>query len=426
MNMKSMENSPQTVSEIVLSIKKSLESEFQNILVVGEVSNLSYSSAGHYYFTLSDEQSSISCALFKMDAFRNPSIKKIKNGDKVLVSGPVSLYAKRGTFQILCKRVLPYGVGNLMAQYEMLKEKLTVEGVFDQQYKVALPKNIKKIAVITALRGAALQDFLNVMKRRSHWFHIVIIPSIVQGDQCAPSVIDAIARAESLGDIDVIVLTRGGGSMEDLWGFNDENLVRKAFTCDIPIISAIGHQVNYTLLDFVADFRCETPSTAAELLTQSQMELYQRLVIARKDLKSIFLNFKNITFHRIDKVNPIKVLHLIRQDIYAKSNKLNKLKFFERYDCLAIYEQQQILDEQSRAIELCMFNLVEKFTTKLNLADNSLSALNPNNVLARGYTYLQQESGKVVSSLEDFDRLKIHEELIAHFYDGNRRVKKVE
>ena len=416
---------PQSVSEIVFSIKTTLEIEYRDITVVGEISNLSHSSAGHYYFTLSDDQSSISCALFKMDAFRNPSIRRIKNGEKILVRGPISLYARRGTFQIICKRVLPYGTGNLMAQYELLKEKLRSEGLFDQDKKRSLPQVIKRIGVITALRGAELQDFINVMRRRAHWFHITIIPSIVQGDQCAPSIIRAIEKAENLNNIDVLVITRGGGSMEDLWGFNDENLVRKAYETPIAIISAIGHQVDYSLLDFVADFRCETPSTAAEMVTESQRELYQRLIYGMKDLKSLFLNFKNITFQRIDKVNPIKVLHILHQKLHSKKQKLERLKFFEQHDILRLHEHQQYLDEKSQKISAVMNGKKEVYVTKLSLLENSLSSLNPQNVLGRGYTYIQSDSGKVVSTSKEFDKLEAHVEVSAHFIDGKRRVQKV-
>lgn len=420
-----MQVKPQTVSEIIGSVKKTIEGEFSDVTVVGEISNLSLSSAGHYYFNLSDHDSSISCALFKMDAFRNPAIRKIKNGDEVLIRGPISLYTKRGTFQIIAKRVLPFGVGNLMAQYELLKEKLRNEGLFDVDRKLKFPSFVKKVAVITALRGAALQDFLNVYKRRSLGHHIVIVPSIMQGDECALSVIKAIEKARKLTP-DAIVITRGGGSMEDLWGFNDENLVRSVSHLDIPVISAIGHQVDYTLLDFVADYRCETPSTAAEFLTQSQIDLNHRLILSLKDFKSLFLEFKNNVVRRIDKVNPVKVIHHLKQDLYQKKIRLEKMSSFAKGDVVKVHEHYQYIDEMLSAIRKSVQLKFEKFNYQLSLNEKSLNSLNPNNVLSRGYAYIQTEDGRVISTVKEFDNLNLNDRLYTHFQDGKRIVQKVD
>lgn len=420
-----MEIKPLAVSQVIHSIKRTLETEYRDITVVGEISNLSLSSAGHYYFTLSDDQASVSCALFKMDAFRNPAIRKIKNGDQILVRGPVSLYAKRGTFQIICKRVTPFGVGNLMAQFEQLKLKLQKEGLFAAEHKLPIASLVKNVVVITALRGAALQDFLNVMRRRGRWYHITIVPSIVQGDDCAPSIIRSIEKAEDLNP-DVIVITRGGGSMEDLWGFNDENLVRKAFECAIPIISAVGHQVDFSLLDFVADYRCETPSTAAELITQSHMELSHRLTHSLKDLKSLFLQFKNRVVQKIDKVNPLKVLHKVNQNIHQRKMQLERLQLSQRADILGINEKYMEIDDYLFRINNQLSRSLESSQHKLGLLHNTLKGLNPDNVLGRGYSYLQTEKGKVISNLKDFDKLKTNELLITRFQDGEGKVIKVD
>lgn len=420
-----MKIKPLAVSQVVLSIKRTLESEYTDVTVAGEISNLSLSSAGHYYFTLSDEQASVSCALFKMDALRNPAIRKMKNGDQALVRGPVSLYAKRGTFQIICKRVGPFGVGNLMAQFERLKVKLHQEGLFEQQLKKPIPKFINKVGVITALRGAALQDFLNVMKRRAHWYRIVIIPSIVQGDDCALSIIKSFEKAEKL-ECDVVVITRGGGSMEDLWGFNDENLVRRVAAASVPVISAVGHQVDFTLLDFVADFRCETPSTAAELITQSHMELSHRMAHSLKDLKSLFLQFKTRVMQQIDKVNPLKILHKVNQNIYGHRLYLEKIKLVDKGDLLRVHERSMEIDDYLLRMRSQLAQEMKKSDYKLSLLDRSLKGLNPDNVLGRGYSYIQTEQGKVISSLKEFDRLKVGTDLTARFFDGKGLVSKVD
>src|SRR5665647_366517 len=266
-----------TVSDLLSSIKDVLENHFHEVMVQGEVSNLSPSTSGHWYFSLSDDKASISCALFKMDALRNPLIRSLKDGDKIIIFGPLSVYSKRGTFQILAKRIMPAGAGQLKLQFERLKAKLSAEGLFDLDIKKILPTFPQKIAVITAEHGAALQDFLNVIKRRSLWLDIIIIPALVQGDGAPRSLISALKKAQNLDGVDVVVLTRGGGSMEDLWAFNDEELVRTIAACPIPVVSAVGHQVDFTICDYVSDFRSETPTAAAETLSQPHTERKARL-----------------------------------------------------------------------------------------------------------------------------------------------------
>lgn len=415
-----------TVSEVIFSIKKTLEFEYSDVTITGEISNLSYSSAGHYYFNLSDENSSISCALFKMDAFRNPTIRKIKNGDKVLLRGPVSLYAKRGTFQVICKKIIPYGKGDLKAQFEFLKEKLRSEGYFDEQTKLEIPVFPKKIVVITALRGAALQDFLNVMKRRSLWYDICIISSVVQGDACPKSIIGGIEKAESIKDVDVIVITRGGGSMEDLWGFNDEELVKKAFACKIPIISAVGHQVDYSLLDFVSDLRCETPSAAAEILSQPQTELDGRLKLCSRELRSLFLEFRSDLVARLEKTNPMQFLYALQNKFRQFEIRLERLAFFSSSDLLQIRENQQYIDELIESGKQHISSSVDSNKVRLNHLKDLLESLDPNNVLNRGYSYLKADDGKVITSVNDFAKIKKDEVLNIQFSDGQGQVKKVE
>jgi exodeoxyribonuclease VII large subunit len=284
---------------------------------------------------------------------------------------------------------------------------------------------VKKVAVITALRGAALQDFLNVMRRRAQWYHIVIIPSIVQGDDCAPSVIRALEKAEEI-EPDVIVVTRGGGSMEDLWGFNDENLVRRVWDSKIPIISAIGHQVDFSLLDFVADQRCETPSTAAEFITHGHIELANRLTHGLKDLKSLFLRFKSRVMQKIDKVNPLKVLHKVKQNIHHQNMRLQRLNLGQKVDAIGVHEKYMEIDDYLNRMQSHLQRKLERTDHKLSLLNSSLKGLNPDNVLGRGYSYLQTEKGKVISSLEEFDKVDKDTILMTRFVDGKGRVLKVD
>lgn len=415
-----------SVSEIIFTIKNQLEEEFPTITVEGEVSNLSGSSAGHYYFTLSDKNASLSCALFKMDALRNPFIRKCKNGDQVLITGPISVYAKRGTFQLITKRITPAGKGDLKEQFEALKRQLTSEGLFELELKKEIPKLPKKIAIITALGGAALQDFLNIIKRRSSWFDICIIPAVVQGDNCPRSVISAIDKAENKGDIDVLVIARGGGSLEDLWGFNDERVVRRAFECKIPIISAIGHQVDFSLLDFVSDLRCETPSSAAEILTTEQVKLEERLNQNAKMLRSLAIEFNSEIERKIEKYNPLNMLPLLNRKINAQRQRLEDVNPTRKSDPVGVYENYQNIDSYiARLKEIIKDRTLDK---KNQLLRNKavLDSLSPSRVLKRGYAMVEQSTGKVLTSYKEFDKIDTNEHLKISFHDGVGKVKKVE
>jgi len=360
-----------------------------------------------------------------MDAFKNPVVRKVKNGDKVIVRGPISLYAKRGTFQIICKRIVPYGKGDLKAQYEFLKEKLRVEGLFEAEVKKEIPNLPKRIAVITALGGAALQDFLNIIKRRSIWLDVLIVPATVQGDDCAPSVIKALKRIQNIASIDTVVITRGGGAMEDLWGFNDENLVRTVFNYPIPVISAIGHQVDYTLLDYVSDMRLETPSAAAEVLSQEQTLLKQRLEQGAKELKNLFNEFKYNLQQRIERVNPTQFLMKLQTVFRGYEQRLLKLRLFESEDPIGLLDKQRFLDELVIAFQNGIRRKLESNAQRLEMSDKLLNSLDPNNVLGRGYSYLKSQSGHVISDVERFDNLSDDDTIQVYFKDGQRKVAKV-
>ncbi len=418
-----LEQNISTVSDVVGAIKTTLEFEYADILIEGEISNLSPSSAGHYYFTLSDDQSSLSCALFRMDALRNPFIRRAKNGDKVIVRGPISVYAKRGTFQLITKKITPSGKGDLKAQFEILKQKLAKEGLFDVTKKVSIPKLPKRIGVITAQSGAALQDFLNVLKRRCLWYDILIIPAVVQGDNCASSVISSIDKAEAMGDLDVLVITRGGGSMEDLWGFNDESLVRRVAKSNIPIISAIGHQVDFSLLDFVADQRCETPSTAAEFLSQGQTQISDRLQLSLQKLKILFSNFSSELKKRLDRINPLRVSAVLQQRISNFMQRLERNNLDKRQNLLRLNDFEFQLDDFVSRLERNAKDMIMNSKHRLNIAEKSLFNLNPNQVLSRGYTYIEDKD-TIITNIDDFDALPATHKLKIVFKDGSRNVQK--
>lgn len=420
-----MEFEAASVTELVSSIKNLLEEEFQEVFVQGEVTNLSPSASGHWYFSLSDESSAVSCALFKTDALRNPLIRTLKDGDKIIVLGPISVYQKRGSFQILAKRILPAGAGQLKLQFEKLKARLSQEGLFDIEKKKALPKLPRRIAVITAEHGAALQDFLNVYKRRSLWCNIIIIPALVQGDGAAKSIISGLKKAQALIDVDTIVITRGGGSLEDLMAFNDEELVREIDRCRIPVVSAVGHEVDFSLCDYVADHRSETPTAAAETLSQPQTELMGRLHFCQSHLKSELFKLKQRIELLTHKFHPKEMIHIIKQKVQLAKIELSKFQMKERApDLVRINEATQSLDE-------LFLKMNHGFAMKMNHLNEQvkgfhqvLNALNPKLVLKRGYSFVKVSQQNVISSSSQFKELPHGSKLEIHFFDGQNIVTK--
>ena len=408
-----------SVSDLVSSIKDVLEEQFQEVMVQGEVTNLSPSGAGHWYFTLSDENASLSCALFKGDAMRNPLIRNLKDGDKIVVVGPISVYSKRGSFQLLAKRIFPAGEGQLKLQFERLKARLSQEGLFDIEKKKAIPPFPKRVAVITAEHGAALQDFLNVMKRRSLWLDILIIPAAVQGDAAPKSLWNALKKAQAIKDIDVIVLTRGGGSLEDLWAFNDENLVRAIFDCPIPVISAVGHQVDFSLCDYVADLRSETPTAAAETLSQPQTELKSRMIFCQSHMKSdLFKLYQHVQL-MTQKFHPRELLNLMKQKIHDGEKRLAQIHLKDRAEALTgLPEAQQRVDEALLKLRHSTELKGRSLNDKLVRLEQVLGALNPGNVLSRGYSYVRLQDGEVLSSVKDFEKKEKGSKLEIYFHDG--------
>jgi len=413
-----------TVSELVSAIKENLEEQFHDVMVEGEISNLTSSGAGHWYFTLSDSEASLSCALFKGDALRNPQIRQLKDGDKVIILGAISVYQKRGTFQLLGKKIIPSGQGHLKLKFEKLKNKLAAEGLFDIAVKKKLPVFPKKIAVITALKAAALADFINVIERRSAWYEIFIVPAIVQGDGAPTTLIAALERAQNIEGIELIVITRGGGSMEDLWCFNDENLVRKIADCKIPTISAVGHQVDFTLCDYAADFRAETPTAAAEIISQPQTELKRRIENSTRQLNAQLKNMATKLVTQKDRIHPQKLLLLLQNQMMQKKSRLERFKNLDdRLDRLKFFELSQRVDESEVRLIKRIETMQTELEHRLNLSYQVLQAVGPQSILRRGYTYLSGEGEKVITSATKFQQMT-SDKYKLHFYDGVVHVSK--
>jgi exodeoxyribonuclease VII large subunit len=417
---------PASVSELVFSIKNLIEEDFSEVMVQGEVSNLSLASSGHCYFTLSDDQASLACALFKADFLKNPGARNIKNGDKIIVLGPVTVYPKKGQFQILVKRIVPAGEGLLKLQFDQLKAKLAQEGLFDLEKKKKIPTFPRKIALITSETGAAIQDFLNVIKRRSLWFEVIIIPTLVQGESASKSLILSLRKSLKLHPIpDLIVFTRGGGSLEDLWAFNNEELVREIYHCPIPVISAIGHHVDYTLCDYVSDLRSETPTAAAETISQPQTELLGRLRFCRAYLERELINYYQKILLRIKKYHPIEVLNLLVDKYQKLSRKLETNRLFDKgSDLIGVPLLNRELDDLCLRQKFSIERLHQKDNEKLKHLNDLLKVLNPDNTLKRGYTYIRKNSDNLVTSFSEFQYLTEKEKLEIVFSDGVGSVTK--
>ena len=263
-----------TVSQLTSSIKIVLEDSFQNIWVDGEISNFK-AVAGHFYFTLKDDKSELKCVFFKSS---NEKIKfEIKDGMQVLCRGKISIYEQRGVYQLYVARIEPKGIGELQLAFEQLKEKLFKEGLFDEAHKKPIPLLPERIGIVTSITGAAIRDILHVLNKRFSNVEVIINPVKVQGDEAKEEISSAIEEFNRLGNVDVMIVGRGGGSLEDLWAFNEEIVARAIYNSKIPVISAVGHEIDWTISDFVADLRAPTPSVAAEMVIAKKSELADRL-----------------------------------------------------------------------------------------------------------------------------------------------------
>lgn len=389
---------PLTVSQLIDDIKRNLESSFFNITVEGEVSNLSQSATGHWYFSLSDENSLVSCALFKTDALRNSQIRQLKDGDKIFCTGTISVYPKRGTFQLIVKKIFKSGAGDLKEQFELLKEKLRSEGLFDLSRKKLIPQYPERVALITATESAAAADFMEVLFRRTCKIELVLVPSLVQGDAAPQALIKAFKNACKLKGIDAIIFARGGGSMEDLWAFNHEELVRLVAQSEIPTISAIGHQIDFTLLDFVADKRAETPTASAELISQGYLDIKQNLSF----LKEQMLNLTRVRFlkldQRVEKISPPKFLEKILNRLNNYQKRISKLNLKDRqYEILRFPERYFKLDDLVQTMKNSIEMRLVSYRNRMEESQKLLVVMNPKQVLDRGFAIISSKEKIIVS-----------------------------
>ena len=369
-----------TVSEINKYIKMIFDKDvyLNNITIQGEITNFKAHYTGHLYFTLKDDTSTIKCIMFKSFA----SLIKFKPSDgmKVVITGQVSVFERDGAYQIYCRTMTPEGLGELYLAYEQLKEKLNKEGLFDSAHKKKLPYLPNRVGVITSRTGAVVRDIINVTTRRYPNVNLLIYPAAVQGVNVAQTVIEGLDTFNRLNNVDVIIIARGGGSFEDLFGFNDENLARKIFESKIPVVSAVGHETDFTICDFVSDLRAPTTSAAAELVYPQYSDIVQKI---STDRNRIIIGIQN---------------YIIRKREYVKRIKAAKL---EKVPLDIINRYRMIIDSTIRKSENNIRLRIERYKSKCMQTISKLDALSPLKTLTRGYSVVENKERKVIKSVKD-------------------------
>jgi exodeoxyribonuclease VII large subunit len=395
-NMENTEQRVYSVSELTKAIKGELEEQFTNIWVEGEISNLATPQSGHTYFTLKDESSQIRVVLFKS---AGKLLKfQLEHGLKILARGAISVYAPRGEYQLIINYVEPRGAGALQLAFEQLKKRLAEEGLFDQKFKKPLPMLPHKIGVVTSPTGAAIRDILNIVTRRFANVQILIAPVRVQGAEAPGEIVRAIEMLNRLPDVDVLIVGRGGGSLEDLWAFNDEAVARSIFASRIPVISAVGHEIDYTIADFVADLRAPTPSAAAELVVQNKENLIYTVQTLNTRLQNTLVNFISRLKERIQQ-------YTLRLEDPRKR----------------ISELQQWLDENQHRMLTLFRHYLEKQRYQLGTSVGKLNNLNPLTLLARGYAICRD--AKSLRTIKTVTDIEIGEDVLVRLSEGELECK---
>lgn len=376
-----------SVSEITRDIRGLLEGAFTKVWVEGEISNLTMHSSGHCYFSIKDENSVLTCVMFKNSAYKLKF--KIEDGMSIVCFGRVSVYDKRGQYQLYVEVIEPKGVGSLQLAFTQLKEKLLKEGLFDDSNKKPIPYLPEKIGIVTSKTGAAIKDMIHVIERRFPEMHIILYPVKVQGEGAAEEVSEGIRAFNLLGNVDVIIIGRGGGSIEDLWAFNEEVTARAIYESKIPVISAVGHEVDYTISDFVADLRAPTPSAAAELVVPRKEDILDSVNSFKQKLKTALRSSIDMARKHLDgimKYHALKTPQVLMQ------------------------QHQQKVDEYTKALKHSLSYFVNIKKHSLDGARGKLDALSPASILERGYsitmTYPENNIIKDASKVKSKTRIK--------------------
>jgi len=430
-----------SVGELNRSAKYLLEDAFTNIAVIGEISNMSRPSSGHIYFTLKDEDGAIGCAMWRSQASKlnfNP-----EDGDKCILKGQVSLYPATGRYQLMVKSIEQAGAGNLMHQFEKLKKKLESEGLFDQSKKLSIPQAPKHIGVITSSSTAAFQDIVSTIQRRAPFAQVSISPAVVQGDTAPNTIINSLNRIIKFNDrnqdnpIDLVLICRGGGSIEDLWCFNNENLAREIASFPIPTISGVGHEIDFTICDFVSDMRAPTPTASAEIATEFNFQAKDKIInlyidLGRTITNSILNKIQKIEYLKKNIRSPLMILREQNQkiDSYELQLKQNiKMLLAENKQTLSLLRSrlkerspnkyiQQLntkIDNIKNLIKKEIKSSINRNSVLIQEYEKNLEILNPLSILERGYSIIQNKSGESIKSNQD---VKVGETLTARLNKG--------
>lgn len=382
-----------SVSELTREIKFLLEESFPEIWVQGELSNFTHHSSGHMYFSLKDENAQIACVMWQSRT--QHLLFMPRDGMKVLVKARVTVYEKRGSYQLNVLEIKPAGVGELQLAFEQLKQRLREEGLFSEEYKKSIPRYPERIGIVTSPTGAAIRDMISILSRRFPAAEIVLNPVRVQGEGAALEIARAIDEFNEFGQVDVLIVGRGGGSLEDLWAFNEEVVARAVFRSKIPIISAVGHEVDFSICDFVADLRAPTPSAAAELVVPSKEELKSQIQSHLQNMINAI--FENVQRHR-EKLQAIIGSYAFRQPLDR------------------VRQNYQRLDELKRHLQNLTAHKLAMCQEMLNGLGKRLALLEHTNVLKRGYSIcFRRTDRKVVSRATE---LSVNDGVEIQFYEG--------
>lgn len=385
-----------TVSEITREIRKTLEDSFSQVSVIGEISSFKAHYSGHWYFNLKDEEAVINCTMWK--GFNNLVFFTPQDGIKVIVNGRITVYPARGNYQIDVRSMKPAGMGELQAAFEKLKQKLQAEGLFDESHKKEIPRFPKKIGLVTAIDGAAIKDMLSVAERRFPLVELVIAPTKVQGPGAAENIVKSIESLNKIKELDLIIIARGGGSVEDLWVFNEEIVARSIYNSKIPVISGVGHEIDFTIADFVADLRAPTPSVAMELATPNQAEIFAFI--------SEFLYNASQNVSELSELRKEKIYNILKS--YGFRYPLDRIRnFYQKLDGL-IYKNGQSIDKKFLAKQ-----------NQISLLDRIIDSHNIDKSLKKGFALIKQND-KFITRQNNFDKKS---DAIIKFYDGEVKIK---
>lgn len=383
-----MANNVYTVRQVNAYIKNMFTQDYmlQSISVKGEISNCKYHTSGHIYFTLKDRSGTIACVMFA--GSRSGLAFQLTEGQQVVVNGRVDVYERDGKYQLYAQKITKQGIGDLYVRFEQLKKELEEQGMFAQEYKRKIPKYIRSLGVVTAETGAAVRDIINISGRRNPYVQIILYPAVVQGETAAGSIVNGIHALERTG-VDVIIVGRGGGSIEDLWAFNEEAVARAVFDCSVPVISAVGHETDFTITDYVADLRAPTPSAAAELAVYDIRELLDKI----QGFRELF---------RRDMERKLREVSLQLENRKTRFNYLSPLS--------RIREKRNFAIRLEEALQAAMDQKIAEKKQVLSLYIERMKGLSPLEKLRQGYSYVSVADGKTLLSVEQVrpgDGLKI-------------------